>query len=78
MLNPFQLICAQTHGEGDFAHIDSMEQARDVGDTLFAFLMIELSSSEGCESREEALRRLDMATADIGRVIDAIDLMPEY
>lgn len=76
MLNPFQIICAQTYGGGDFAHIGSVEQARNAGDTLFAFLMIELSSSEGCESREDALRRPEMATADIGRVIDAIDQMP--
>jgi hypothetical protein len=76
MLNPFQLLCAQTYGEGDFAHIESVEQARDVGDTLFVFLMIELSLSEGCESTDEALCRLEIAKADIGRVIDAIDQMP--
>lgn len=76
MLNPFQQCCVQIYGEGDFAHVDSVEQARGVGDTLFAFLLIELASSEGCDSRAEALRRLEMATADIGRVIDAIDHIP--
>ncbi|HET6525042.1 hypothetical protein [Sphingopyxis sp.] len=75
MLNPFQQICTAAYSEGDFAHIESAEQARNVGDPLFAFLLAELASSEGCDRREEALRRLEMATADIRRVIDAIDQM---
>lgn len=73
MLNPFQQICAQTYGEGDFAHVENLDQAGETKDTLFAFLMIELATSEGCNSREEALRRLEMAMADIQRVIDAVD-----
>jgi hypothetical protein len=75
MLNPFQQICTAAYGEGDFAHIESVDQAHDVGDPLFAFLMAELASSEGCDCREEALRRLEMAAADIHRVIDAFDQM---
>ena len=73
MLNPFQRICAVAYGEGDFAHIESIEEAHDLGDPLFAFLIAELASSEGCDCREEALRRLEMAAADIRCVIDAID-----
>ena len=75
MLNPFQQICAVAYGEGDFAHIESIEEAHDLGDPLFAFLIAELASSEGCDCREEALRRLEMAAADIRRVIDAFDQM---
>lgn len=73
MLNPFQQICAQTYGEGDFGHVENLDQAGKTKDTLFAFLMIELATSEGRNSREEALRRLEMAMADIQRVIDAVD-----
>lgn len=75
MLNPFQQICTLAYSEGDFAHIESIEEAHDVGDRLFAFLMAEFASSEGCDCREEALRRLEMAAADIRRVIDAVDQM---
>lgn len=75
MLNPFQQICAQTYGEGDFAYVESIDQARDTSDTLFAFLIIELATSEGCDSREEALRRLEMVRAGIQAVIDAVDQM---
>jgi len=73
MLNPFQQICTAAYGEGHFAHIEGVEEAHEVGDTLFAFLMAELASSEGCDCREEALRRLEMAATDIHRVIDAFD-----
>ncbi|OYX59771.1 MAG: hypothetical protein B7Y89_17685 [Novosphingobium sp. 32-60-15] len=72
MLNPFQRACADTYGAGDFAHVQNVEEAREPGDTLFTFLMIELASSEGCSSVEEAVRRLDMAIADIQGVAEAV------
>ncbi|MDF0491509.1 hypothetical protein PX554_25660 [Sphingomonas sp. H39-1-10] len=72
MLNPFQRACADSYGGGDFAHVKNLEQAREAGDTLFTFLMIELASSEGCDSAEEAVRRLDMAAADIQGVAEAV------
>ncbi len=72
MLNPFQRACADAYGGGDFAHIQNIEEAREAGDTLFAFLIIELASSEGCYSADEAVRRLDMAIADIQAVAEAI------
>lgn len=73
MLNVFQRVCADTYGGGDFAHVGHVHEAKEVGDTLFAFLMIELASSEDCDSAEEAVRRLDRAIADIQGVIAAIE-----
>ncbi len=72
MLNPFQRACADVYGGGDFAHVQTVEEAREAGDTLFAFLMIELASSEGCDRADEAVRRLDMAVADIQGVTEAV------
>lgn len=72
MLNPFQRACADVYGGGDFAHVQDVEEAREGGDTLFVFLMVELSSSEGCDSADEVLRRLDMAIADIQGVAEAV------
>ncbi len=72
MLNPFQRACADVYGGGDFAHVQHVEEAREAGDTLFAFLMIELASSEGCDGYDEAVRRLDMAIADIQGVAEAV------
>lgn len=71
-LNSFQRTCAAVYGDGDFAHVESVDAARGAGDTLFAFLMIELSTSEGCESQLEAVRRLEMALSQIDSVIDRI------
>lgn len=73
MLNSFQQLCVQAYGGGDFAHVESVAEARETGDTLFAFLMIELAGSEGCDTREEAVRRLEMAISDIQCIIGAID-----
>lgn len=72
MLNPFQRACANVYGGGDFAHVSSVDDARATGDTLFLFLMVELSSNEGCTDGEEAGRRLEMAIADIQGVAEAV------
>jgi hypothetical protein len=72
MLNQFQRACANVYGGSDFAHVESLSDAREAGDTLFTFLMIELSSSEGCDDRDEAVRRLDMAVAEIQGVAEAV------
>lgn len=76
MLNLFQKICAATYADADFAEIPDIESARTCGDTLFTFLMIELATSEGCDNREEAMRRLDRASANIEEVIDALARSP--
>lgn len=73
MLNSFQQLCAQSYSGGDFAHIESIADARETGDTLFAFLIIELAESEGCDTHEEAIRRLKMAISDIQHVIGTVD-----
>jgi hypothetical protein len=73
MLNPFQKICAHTYGGGDFGHVADVEEARAMGDTLFTFLMIELSTGEGCDSHAEACRRLERAITDVREVMDALD-----
>ncbi len=72
MLNAFQRICAGAYANGDFAGVMDIEAARAQGDTLFTFLMIELSSNEGCDSRTEAIRRLEMASANIEEVPGAV------
>ncbi|PJG47228.1 hypothetical protein CAF53_02460 [Sphingobium sp. LB126] len=72
MLNPFQRACAAVFSGGDFSHVETIQQARDMHDTLFTFLMIELSTSEDCNSRDEAIRRLEAAVADIEQVIEAV------
>ena len=75
MLNAFQNICAASYAGSDFHHVADLEDARACGDTLFTFLMIELSTAEGCDNRDEALRRLNMAIASIEEVIEACRIL---
>lgn len=72
MLNPFQRACAAIYDGGEFAHVADIAEAREVGDTLFAFLTIELSTSEGCHTADEAVRRIGMAKHNLQDVIAAI------
>ena len=73
MFNAFQRACADAYSDGDFAHVADMGQVRAVRDTLFTFLMIELGAAEDCDTREEAVRRLEMAIGNIQDVIAAIE-----
>ena len=54
-LDIYQKVVAESYEGGEFRsdiHIESC------GDGLFKFLMTEISESEGCDSLEEAQRRL--------------------
>lgn len=73
MLNRFQRICVGTYNEGDFAHVQSIPDARQVGDTLFVFLLIELAFDEGCDCAQEAARRIERAIVDLQDVARAIE-----
>ncbi|MBV2148186.1 hypothetical protein KRZ98_07800 [Sphingobium sp. AS12] len=75
MFNPFQRTCADAYCEGDFAHVEDIEQVRAMRDTLFTFLMIELGNPEDCDTREEALRRMTVAIGNIQDVAAAIEKM---
>ena len=77
MFNPFQRTCADAYCEGEFAHVEEIEQVRAVSDTLFTFLMIELGTPEDCDTREEALRRMTVAIGniqDVGAAIEKIQI----
>ncbi len=79
-MNDYQAAVALRYGGGEFAHLIADAQWRqhlpECGDTLFAFLMLELSAEEGCASRHEALRRLRMAAVDLLSAVDAITQLP--
>lgn len=71
-LTPWQRIAAETYAAGDFSHVERLEDCRDIGDTLFTFVMIELDPKEGCESQAEAIRRIDNAIAELEDVRDTL------
>lgn len=72
-LSPWQLIARDSYADGEFAHVESIEDANKVGDTLFQFLMIELAPSEDCDSKQEALHRIEVAIRQLQTVRDEIE-----
>lgn len=72
-LNPFQRVLARVYGDGAFAHVASLEEARGVGDGLFTFLMVELSDREDCQTPDDATRRLVDAIEDIRKVLHILE-----
>lgn len=52
----------------------SKQDMKDLGDGLLTFLLVELSPSEGCDSPEEALRRIATARAQIQDVLTEIEV----
>jgi hypothetical protein len=61
MFTEWQRLVAENYGGGDYAHVHELDECRDVGDTLFTFLMVELDPKEDCNSWEEAIRRVGTA-----------------
>jgi hypothetical protein len=78
LLNDWQKGVVRIYGGGDYAHFAdegaiSYEQLDQCGDTLFEFLMIELSDAEDCDSLEEAVRRLESARRQLDEALGALE-----
>ena len=73
-LNKHQRIAADVYGAGDYAYVTSLRQAEGlgVGDTLFKFVMRELSTEEDCDTTVEAIHRMQRAQANIQAVLDGL------
>lgn len=81
-LNPWQKKFLEVYANGDYRHLrdGTYEEARDEiqGDTLAQFLLIELSTPEGCTDSETAYWRMENAMQDVQKVFLAIeDMQPE-
>ena len=72
-LNEHQRIAANVYGSGDYAYVTSLKQA-ETGDhdSLFKFVMRELSNEEDCDTMDEAIQRMERARADIQVVLDGL------
>jgi len=79
-VNKYQATLCDAFSHGDYAYLaQSKHWRRDLeglGDTLFKFLMTELSTGEGCEDEEEAVRRLQAVSSDVLNVVGAIEALP--
>ncbi|WP_414463335.1 hypothetical protein [Hyphomicrobium sp. DY-1] len=81
-MNKWQAAVCATYGGGDYRHLRRSPRWKDalddVGDGLFRFLMIELSSGEDCTDAATALRRLASAQADIDTAIAAVTALNRH
>ena len=71
-LTPWQRLVAENYGGGDYTHVETLDECRDVGDTLFTFLMIELDPKEDCNDQREAARRVETAMNQLEELRDQL------
>jgi hypothetical protein len=70
-LNQFQRTAVETYPDGTLI----LEVG---GDSLFTFVISELSDKEDCEDIHDAIERMTVAMSDIEKVRDAlVELLPE-
>jgi hypothetical protein len=79
-LNKWQKAVARTYGDGDYGHFAESGEIRDneldqCGDTLFEFLMLELSDAEDCDSLEEAVRRVESACRQLDSALSVLQAL---
>ena len=72
-MNAYQTLAAATYAGGEFKYVQTVEEAGGVGDTLFHFLLIELSDKEGCNTQDEACCRIRTAIRQLSDVIDVLE-----
>lgn len=69
-LTPMQCAVARMYCGGEFSHVESMAEAKRVGDTLFVFLLAE--AGDAGDDLDEMLRMIDTARDQLGEL--ALDL----
>jgi hypothetical protein len=72
MMNRFQVQATAVYADGAYAPLANSEKwQRDVdelGDGLFRYLILELSTKEECETWTEAIDRIEHAIRELERV----------
>ena len=71
-LNSYQKQLLAEYDEGDYADLLPSE-VKDCGDTLLYFLFLELSDEEDCESRDDAVSRIDTAIEQLQALRTSFD-----
>ena len=78
MMNRFQVRATTVYSEGAYAPLANSEtwlrDVEELGDGLFKYLIVELSTRENCETWTEAIERIDHAIQELERVSTALRL----
>lgn len=80
ILNAWQKAIARTYDNGDYSYLAeqtevSREELANCGDTLFVFLMIELSDQEDCSDQDDAVRRVARARDQLDGTIAVLEAL---
>lgn len=71
-LNKAQIVCKINYCNGEFELTKTLEETEMIGDTLFEFLMRELSDQEDCDTLATACYRMDQVVDQVTEVRDAM------
>ena len=77
-LNAFQITALEIYSNGEFSYLTTIPIAEfetslaRCGDTLLLFILRELSATEGCHTRSDAILRLASAAEAIDAIIDTL------
>ena len=76
MMNRFQTSVTSAYAGGAYAYLANSETWRkdidDLGDGLFRYLILELSTQENCETWTEAIKRAETAIRELEQVSAAL------
>lgn len=75
VFNEYQLVVIRKYGGGDYSYYEEFntqaqyrDALKDAGDTLFTFLMSELSTIEGADTDETAAFRVQRAIEQLQEI----------
>jgi hypothetical protein len=74
-LNAFQITALEIYSNGEFSYLASVPiggfetSLARCGDTLLHFILCELSTTEGCHTRSDAILRLASAAEEIDTIV---------
>ncbi len=77
-LNAFQIAPLETYSNGEFSYLASVPitefetSLARCGDTLLHLILHELSPTEGCHTRSDAILRLASAAEAIDAIVDTL------
>jgi hypothetical protein len=73
-LNHWQKAILRDYADGDFSYLadhDEIWNPAELGDALLSFLLIELSTEEGCETFDDATDRITSGQRDLEAALQA-------
>lgn len=73
--NKAQRIVLDKYASGEYAHITTLDEVREVQDGLFTFLMLELADKD-CEDLDEAFRRVENAAEQLQSLLCVMIMEP--